>query len=91
MQARDKYGFSPALYSCDPGINRLLRSMDFQRLFEMHEEACSGSDDVAEIPAVQGSEAAVRDKVIEAHRVLMGLSEENRARFRDLMAVLERS
>jgi hypothetical protein len=31
----------------------------------------------------------VKEKVIEAHRVLMGLSEENRSRFHDLITVLE--
>jgi len=84
-----KYGFHPAIYSCDPGINRLLKSMGFQRLFELHEEACANPEDIHEIPRVQGNEAAVRDKVVEAHRILMGLSEENRARFQDLMRVLE--
>ncbi len=88
LQVRDRFGFQPAIYSCDPGINRLLKSMGFQRLFEIHEEACFDPE-VREIPLVQGSEAAVRDKVVEAHRVLMDLSEENRARFKDLMAVLE--
>ena len=88
LQVRDRFGFRPAIYSCDPGINRLLKSMGFQRLFEIHEEACFDPE-VREVPLVHGSEAAVRDKVVEAHRVLMDLSEENRARFKDLMAVLE--
>ena len=90
LQVRDRFGFQPAIYSCDPGINRLLKSMGFQRLFELHEEACRSPDEVHEIPMVEGSEEAVREKVIEAHRILMGLSSENRERFRDLMAVLER-
>ena len=87
---QEKYGFQPAIFSCDPGINRLLKSMGFQRLFELHEEACCSLETVREIPAVGGDEAAVRQKVIDAHRTLMGLSEENRERFQDLMAVLER-
>lgn len=90
LGVKEKYGFQPAIYSCEPGINRLLRSMAFHRLFELHEEACSNPDDIAEIPAVQGSEEAVKQKVIEAHRVLMGVSEENRDRFKDLMVALER-
>lgn len=92
QRAQKDFGFSPAIYSCDPGINRLLRSMAFQQLFEFHEEeGCAGPDDIREVPVVEGSEEVVRDKVWEAHKVLMGLSEENRARFQDLMAVLERS
>lgn len=89
LNVKQRFGFAPAMYSCDPGINRLLNSMGFQRLFELHEEACCNPEDVTEIPAVGGSEQAIKAKVIEAHRVLMGLSEENRARFKDLMSALE--
>ena len=91
IRVEEQFGFQPAIYSCDPGINRLLKSMGFQRLFELHEEACARPDEVAEIPVVEGSEGAVKEKVIEAHRVLMGMSDENRARFKDLMSALEHS
>ena len=90
LKVKEKYGFEPAIYSCDPGINRLLRSMAFNRLFELHEESCNNPENVAEVPAVGGSEESVRQKVIEAHRVLMGISEENRDRFKDLITALER-
>lgn len=91
LRVKEQFGFQPAIYSCDPGINRLLKSMGFQRLFELHEEACSNPDSISEIPTVNGSEEAVKAKVIEAHRVLMGISDENRARFKDLMTALEHS
>jgi anti-anti-sigma factor len=91
LRVKEQFGFIPAIYSCDSGINRLLKSMGFQRLFELHEELCSNPDDIDEIPVVQGSEAAVKIKVVEAHRVLMDISDENRARFKDLMAALESS
>jgi anti-anti-sigma factor len=90
LTVEERFGFQPAIYSCDPGINRLLRSMGFQKLFELHEESCNNPDAVSAVPLVQGSEEVIKDKVIEAHRVLMGLSRENRDRFKDLMAVLER-
>lgn len=91
LEVKERFGFEPAIYSCDPGINRLLKSMGFQRLFDLHEEVCNDPEDISEIPAVDGSEQAVKEKVIEAHRVLMNLSDENRTRFKDLMGVLERS
>lgn len=91
LKVKDQYGFQPAIYSCDPGINRLLKSMGFQRLFELHEEVCANPDEIAEIPMVEASEESVKENVLEAHRVLMGLSDDNRARFKDLMNVLEHS
>jgi anti-anti-sigma factor len=89
LNVNERFGFAPAIYSCEPGINRLLRSMGFHKLFDLHEESCSNPEEIVEIPTVHGSEEAVKAKVVEAHRVLMGLSEENRERFKDLMAALE--
>jgi anti-anti-sigma factor len=90
LTVSERFGFQPAIYSCDPGINRLLNSMGFQQLFDLREELCGSPEAVDAIPVVQGSEQAVKEKVIEAHRVLMGLSDENKDRFKDLMAALER-
>tara|TARA_R110000823_G_scaffold130015_12_gene257924 strand:+ start:37700 stop:38182 length:483 start_codon:yes stop_codon:yes gene_type:complete len=88
LEVKEKFGFEPAIYSCDPSIVRLLKSMGFDKLFELHEEACSNPENIAEIPMVRGDEDEVREKVIEAHKVLMELSDENRARFKDLLAAL---
>ena len=91
LTVKERFGFQPAIYSCDPGINRLIKSMGFQQLFELREELCGAPEEAAEIPVVKGSEDDVKQKVIEAHKVLMELSPENRMRFRDLLSVLERS
>jgi anti-anti-sigma factor len=90
LKVKERFGFVPAIYSCDAGINRLLRSMAFHKLFVLHEESCSNPTDIAEIPSVVGSEDSVKQKVIEAHRILMDVSEENRDRFKDLITALER-
>ncbi len=86
-----RYNFHPAIYCCDSSINRLLRSMGLDRLFALHEKTCCATGCAQMIPMVPGSEDEVREKVLEAHRVLMDVSEENRARFADLVATLERS
>ena len=91
LTVKQRFGFQPAIFSCDPGINRLIKSMGFQRLFELREEICGDENEATAIPVVEGGESAVKEKVIEAHRVLMELSPENRARFKDLLAVLEHS
>lgn len=90
LHVKEHFGFTPSIYSCDPSINRLLRSMAFQTLFELHEEACSDPEDIAEIPDVRGGEEAVKQQVIDAHKVLMGVSDENHARFKDLLTALEK-
>ena len=90
LQARKQYGFKPVIYSSNPGINRLLQSMAFERIFEIREEACAEPGAISEVPAVTEDPQEVKQKVIEAHRILMDLSEENRERFKDLMTVLEK-
>jgi anti-anti-sigma regulatory factor len=90
LKVKERYGFKPAIYSCEPGINRQLKSVGFDSLFRLYEDSCDNPEDFAEIPTVQGSEESVKQKVIEAHRVLMGISDENRDRFKDLMTTLER-
>jgi anti-anti-sigma regulatory factor len=87
----ERYHFKPAVFCCDAGINRLLRSMGLDRLFAMHEKTCCATGCAQMIPMVPGSEDEVREKVLEAHRVLMDVSEANRARFADLVATLERA
>ncbi|NQX88965.1 MAG: STAS domain-containing protein [Halioglobus sp.] len=89
LRVKERFGFQPAIYSCEPGINRLLKSVGFDSLFQLHEELCDNPQEISEIPSIQGSEAIVKQKVIEAHRVLMDLSEENRQRFKNLMTALE--
>ena len=89
LRSQKEFGFKPVIYSCDPGINRLLQSMAFHQIFDIREEACDNPDSIREVPAVSEDMAVVKKKVIEAHRVLMDLSEENRERFQDLMEALE--
>jgi len=91
IRTKERYGFKPALYSCDAGINRLLQSMGFSQLFELHSELCQGLDTAAEIPQVAASEDEVKAKVIEAHRTLMAMSQSNRDAFEDLVKTLEAS
>jgi len=91
LAVHERYDFRPALYCCDAGINRLLRSMGLDRLFVMHEKTCCATGCAQMVPMVPGSEDEVRKRVLEAHRVLMDVSEENRVRFADLVSTLERS
>ncbi|WOJ94452.1 STAS domain-containing protein [Congregibacter variabilis] len=90
MSVQQRFGFRPAIYCCDTGINRLLASMGLDRLFEMHEKTCCATGSGQSIPMVPGSEDDVREKVLAAHRALMDVSPDNRARFSELVATLER-
>ncbi|MDG1065792.1 MAG: STAS domain-containing protein [Luminiphilus sp.] len=83
-----RFGFKPAIFSCDPSIDRLLQAMGFSQLFDVRSERCD-VECFRDLPARNASEDEVRHKVIEAHRTLMGLNEANHAAFQSLVMTLE--
>lgn len=89
LRARKEFDLMPVIYSCSSGINRLLQSMAFGRIFDIRNASSVDDEVIREIPSVSEEPEDVRIKVIEAHRVLMDISEENRERFQDLMVALE--
>lgn len=90
LKTEAKYGFKPTIYATDSGINRLLRSMGFEQLFDLRTDPCL-SCDCSELPAAVPAEHEIKDKVIAAHRTLMSLSSDNEAAFSDLVRTLEAS
>ncbi|MFO1391500.1 MAG: STAS domain-containing protein [Agitococcus sp.] len=78
----------PIILSTNEDITRLLESMGFDQVFIILacecEEKC-----IDELPEVEPSEQEMMQKVISAHRVLMGLSEQNQETFKNLVETLE--
>ncbi len=91
ITAKRMYNFVPVVLSTNPNITRILRSMGFERIFDIREQRPTSEANLAELPAVAGSEGEVRDTVLDAHRVLMGMNENNRAQFKELVCALEAS
>lgn len=89
ISAKRTYNFIPVVLSSNPNITRILRSMGFERVFDIREQRPSSEANLAELPVVNGSEGEVRDKVLDAHRVLMGMNEDNHAKFQELVCALE--
>ena len=88
ISTKAKVGFTPAIVSSDPSIDRLLQAMGFSQLFEVRSDRCD-MECCRDLPARNASEDEVRLKVIEAHRTLMGLNEANHAAFQNLVMTLE--
>ena len=58
-------------------------------VFFLVKDAIQSEKQLQELPMVGSDEVSCQRNVIEAHKVLMGLSETNQARFQDLVATLE--
>ena len=90
IQTRERFDFRPAIFSTNPSIDRLLDTMGFDQLFERRNECCATDAAIKEIPAVACEEGEVKHQVLEAHRTLMSLNDDNADAFKDLVNTLER-
>lgn len=86
---RERVGKKPVILSTNPDVNRILGSMGFDRVFLMLDRAPATTDEMEELVLSEPSQQELTRHVIEAHRVLMGMNEKNKATFRDLVEALE--
>jgi hypothetical protein len=63
--------------------------MGFGAVFDISTEPLPKEQGLRALKIVNGSEETVRDKVLEAHRQLMALNDENRSKFSELVTSLE--
>lgn len=89
LQGREEKGITPVIFSNNDSINRLLQTMGFQEIFTIvrNLDAPVQPDQALTVDATE--EQQVKEKVIEAHKILMGLNQENRETFRNLVKMLE--
>lgn len=87
--SKQKVGLLPTLVSDHEDMNRLLYSMGFDQVFNIVSQTAPSNAELEDLPGQILSEDLVRDKVLEAHRILMNLNENNREAFRDLVSSLE--
>ncbi|MBF0677128.1 anti-sigma factor antagonist RssC [Pseudomonas sp.] len=89
--SRQKVGLLPTLVTDQPDITRLLHSMGFDQVFNIVDQPTVTPESLTDLPSQDVSEPEVKARVLEAHRILMGLNESNREAFHDLVLALERS
>lgn len=89
MAAQKRSNFLPTMISTNPDITRIITSMGFDKIFIIVKEPASRIEELEEIPVLRASEQDVRDKVLDAHKVLMGLNSRNREEFKNLVRALE--
>ena len=90
-RARESDRPTPVLVSTNPDITRLLLTMGFDDVFRIIEEPLEHESQLGELPGTELGADDLRTRVLEAHRTLMGMNEQNRLEFRDLVATLEAS
>ncbi|MCH8498723.1 MAG: STAS domain-containing protein [Marinobacter sp.] len=89
LAAEKRSHFLPTLISTNPDVTRIVSSMGFDKIFIIVKEPASRIEELEEIPVLRASEQEVRDQVLDAHRVLMGMNSRNREEFKNLVKALE--
>jgi len=87
--SRKSFGMLPTLASTNPDISQQLDAMGFAQVFNIVHTPAPCPECLNDLPDQPQSEEVVRERVLEAHRILMELNESNRAAFRDLVSLLE--
>jgi anti-anti-sigma factor len=79
----------PMVLSADAGIRHLLDAMGFEALMEFSDQPQDYTAQTRPLHCKTPDEYTAREMVLEAHRVLMSLNEQNAETFRDLVHTLE--
>ncbi|GAA5524062.1 hypothetical protein Maes01_00615 [Microbulbifer aestuariivivens] len=90
IHALDRGCEKPLVLTTDEGITHLLDAMGFDALIEVSDEQRDYAAEPKPLQCKTPDECAAREKVLEAHRVLMSMNEHNAETFRDLVHTLER-
>lgn len=91
IQAKKRYNQTPVIYSTHADITRILVSMGFDDVFDIRDVVSDELPDLGELPLCEQSAEQMREKVLEAHRILVGLNAENKLKFHELIESLEAS
>ena len=86
---KEKFGQLPTIISTNEDINRILLSMGFDKVFYIVKELVSKVEYLEELPTQTLDEEEMRQRVLEAHKLLMDMNDSNREAFQDLVDSLE--
>ena len=86
---QERRGITPVILASNPSIQRILQTMGFGDIFTIVDKL--DAPVLAEQPlnCINCDEQEVKEKVLEAHKILMGLNASNADTFRNLVNMLE--
>lgn len=89
MAVKDKIEQPPTIVADHPDVQRMLDVMGFSHYFTLVEAPLSEPSELDELPQIEADEAGLQQRILEAHRILMHMSEHNRSEFQPLVELLE--
>ncbi|MCP4716104.1 MAG: STAS domain-containing protein [Deltaproteobacteria bacterium] len=90
MHSRKELDLKPTLLVVPGDVLTVIKSMSFDTVFSIVQEADAATGAFTEIHPVDVGEKDMIGHILAAHRTLMGLSDENRGKFENVLKVLEK-
>lgn len=91
LLAQEKCNVTPVILATNASIQRILQTMGFADIFTIVDKLEVDMAPEKPLTAIECDEKEVKEKVIEAHKILMGLNEKNHETFSNLVTMLENS
>jgi anti-anti-sigma factor len=85
----ERQGITPVILASNPSIQRILATMGFADIFIIVDKLEAPTLAVTSLNCVDCDEELVKEKVLEAHKILMGLNQANAETFSNLVNMLE--
>ncbi|NYS60924.1 STAS domain-containing protein [Vreelandella salicampi] len=91
MAVKGRLEQSPTIIVDNPDVRQMLDVMGFARFFTLMQEPLAENLPTAEeeLPEVPADEEGLRNRILEAHRILMHINDHNREQFQPLVEMLE--
>lgn len=86
---REHFDSKTSIISPREDITRVLHSMSMEEVCVITSEPLSTPAKMRELPQEICSEETMRDQVLDAHRTLMAIDDDNYSKFHDLVEALE--
>lgn len=89
MAVQGRLDDPPTIIAEHPDVRRMLDVMGFARYFTLLEAPLTEPSELDELPQIEADESAIQQRILEAHRILMHMSEHNRHEFQPFVELLE--
>ena len=81
--------YKPTIVVDNPDVQRMLEVMGFAQYFAMLKKPFTEISELRDLPEIPADREELRQRILEAHRILMRMSEHNREQFQPLVKMLE--
>lgn len=89
IYCEEHFGIKPTVFCNDESIYQILSVMGLDEIFDIIQDGHDDDESYQELSNIESGVEEIRDRVLEAHRLLSLLNDRNQREFVDLIHALE--